>query len=245
VKSLLEVNNLTKNFGGVEAVKNVSFSIVQGSRTGIIGPNGAGKTTLFNVIAGVFPSTAGKVMFKDEEITNLKPFQICKKGIVRTFQKARVFNSITVEEHVMMGVVSTKPFFSSEITVEDEEAVKKILILTNMYPYQTKLVKDLTIAQQKKIGVATALATKPELLLLDEVMAGLDLTEVNKFLKVLYRINEEMGITILIVEHIMRVIMSLCKKIIVLDNGRKLAEGIPEEISNNKKVIEAYLGKEA
>jgi branched-chain amino acid transport system ATP-binding protein len=239
---ILEVKGLKKQFGGLIAVNNVDFTVEEGSRTGIIGPNGAGKTTTFSMIAGEHQPTAGSIYFNGERIDKRKPSAICKKGIARTFQVVRVFRELTVFEHVVMGAVAGKAVFSSQSY--QKEDIETILELTGFENDQHKIAGSLTSARQKQLGLATSLATKPKLLLLDELMAGLNLSEIEKSLVILRKINEEMGITLIIIEHVMRVIMGLCKKIIVLDTGSKIAEGTPEEISENERVIEAYLGKE-
>ncbi len=239
---ILEVKGLKKQFVGLVAVNNVDFTVEEGSRTGIIGPNGAGKTTAFAMIAGEHHPTAGSIVFNGERIDKLKPSTICKKGIARTFQVVRVFRELTVFEHVVMGAVAGRPVLSSHSYRKED--IEVILELTGFENDQDKIAGSLTSARQKQLGLATSLATKPKLLLLDELMAGLNHSEIEKSLLILRKINEEMGITLIIIEHVMRVIMGLCKKIIVLDTGSKIAEGTPEEISDNERVIEAYLGKE-
>jgi branched-chain amino acid transport system ATP-binding protein len=242
MENILEVKGLKKQFGGLTAVNNIDFVVEAGSRTGIIGPNGAGKTTTFCMIAGEHQPTAGTIMFEGERIDRLKPSAICKKGIARTFQVVRVFRELTVYEHVVMGAVAGKACFSTCSYQRDE--IEHLLELTGFENDQDKISGSLTSARQKQLGLATALATKPKLLLLDELMAGLNLTEIERSLLVLRKVNEEMGITLVIIEHVMRVIMGLCKKVIVLDTGQIIAEGTPQEISENEKVINAYLGKE-
>ncbi len=239
--NILEVKGLTKVFGGLVAVKDLNFSVKEGSRTGIIGPNGAGKTTTFCMIAGEHNPTSGTVMFNGERIDRFKPSTICKKGIARTFQVVRVFGNLTIYDHVVMGAVAGKPMFSSHTFAKED--IERILELIGFENEQDKLAGSLTSARQKQLGLATALATKPRLLLLDELMAGLNLPEIDESLKILEKINVEMGVTLVVIEHVMRVIMGLCENIIVLDNGQKIAEGTPEEISENEKVIHAYLGK--
>ncbi|MDW7729287.1 MAG: ABC transporter ATP-binding protein [Bacillota bacterium] len=242
MENILEVKGLKKQFGGLTAVNNIDFTVEVGSRTGIIGPNGAGKTTTFSMIAGEHQPTAGTIMFDGERIDKLKPSAICKKGIARTFQVVRVFRELTVYEHVVMGAVAGKACFSTCSYRKDE--IEYLLELTGFENDQDKISGSLTSARQKQLGLATALATKPKLLLLDELMAGLNLTEIERSLLVLRKVNEEMDITLVIIEHVMRVIMGLCKKVIVLDTGQIIAEGTPQEISENETVINAYLGKE-
>lgn len=239
---ILEVKDLKKQFGGLVAVNGVSFTVEAGSRTGIIGPNGAGKTTTFAMIAGEHQPTAGTILFNGERIDRRKPSYISKRGIARTFQLVRVFRELTVYEHIVMGAVAGQSLFSAGSYQKDE--IERIMELIGFENDGDLIAGSLTSARQKQLGLATALATKPKLLLLDELMAGLNLSEIEKSLLVLKKINEEMGITLIIIEHVMRVIMGLCKKIIVLDTGEKIAEGTPKEISENERVIEAYLGKE-
>ncbi len=239
--NILEVKGLTKAFGGLMAVKDLDFTVKEGSRTGIIGPNGAGKTTTFCMIAGEHNPTSGSVIFNGERIDRLKSSTVCKKGIARTFQVVRVFRNLSIYEHVVMGAVAGKPMFSSH-TYEKED-IERILELIGFEDEQDKIAGSLTSARQKQLGLATALATNPKLLLLDELMAGLNLPEIDASLIILEKINKEMGITLVVIEHVMRVIMGLCENIIVLDNGQKIAEGTPEEISEDENVIHAYLGK--
>jgi len=242
MENILEVKGLKKQFGGLTAVNNINFTVEKGSITGIIGPNGAGKTTTFGMIAGEHQPTAGSITFDGERIEKLKPSLICKKGIARTFQVVKVFRELTVYEHVVMGAVAGKSCFS-RCSYQPYE-IEYLLELTGFENDQKKIAGSLTSARQKQLCLATALATKPKMLLLDELMAGLNLTEIEKCLQVLRKVNEEMSVTLVVIEHVMRVIMSLCKKIIVLETGQIIAEGTPKEISENERVINAYLGKE-
>ncbi len=240
---ILEVKNLRKEFGGVIAVDNASFVVEQGTRLGIIGPNGAGKTTSFNMISGSFKPTSGTIEFEGKKVSGLKPHKISRMGIGRTFQIVRAFGELSVYEHVLTGIMAHNLRFTP--TADQHHEVDRILELAKLQDFRDVTVKNLTIASQKLIELATALATKPKLLLLDELMAGLTFVEIDETLKLLRKINEEMGITLIVVEHIMKVIMELCKKIIVLNYGEKIAEGTPQEVANSKTVIEAYLGEEA
>jgi len=245
MQTLLEVKDLRKEFGGVVAVKDLSFTLEvrPGSRLGIIGPNGAGKTTTFNMITGTFKPTAGIIEFDGERIDGLKPHKICKKGIVRTFQIVRVFPNLTVYEHVLRGAIVKK--FSPDHKKRWGDEIEEMLELTDLQRSRNVLAKNLTTVQKKRLELATVLMTKPKLLLLDELMAGLNLVEIEETLKLLRKINEEMGIALIVVEHVMKAVMDLCERIIVLHYGEKIAEGSPHEIANNEEVIKAYLGEEA
>jgi branched-chain amino acid transport system ATP-binding protein len=242
MSAFLEVKNLRKEFGGVVAVDDNTFSVQQGERLGIIGPNGAGKTTTFNMIAGYFKPTAGTIEYEGRKISGLKPHKISQMGIGRTFQIARAFGEMTVYDHVLTGLLAHHLHLRP--TAEQHERVEYILELTKLAAFRDNLVKNLTIASQRRIVLATALGTGPKLLLLDELMAGLTFVEIDETLEELRSINEKMGITLIVVEHVMKAIMQLCQRIIVLNYGKIIAEGTPKEVANNKTVIEAYLGEE-
>lgn len=242
MSAFLEVKSLRKEFGGVVAVDDNNFSVQQGERVGIIGPNGAGKTTTFNMIAGYFKPTSGTITYEGRKISGLKPHKISQMGIGRTFQIARAFGAMTVYDHVLTGLLAHHLHLRP--TAEQHERVEYILELTNLAPFRDNLVKNLTIASQRRIVLATALATGPKLLLLDELMAGLTFVEIDETLGELRNINEKMGVTLVVVEHVMKAIMQLCNRIIVLNYGKIIAEGTPKEVANNKTVIEAYLGEE-
>ena len=240
--AILKVENLVKNFGGVTAVSRVSFNVARGSRIGIIGPNGAGKTTLFNLITGELKPTSGAVTFNGHRIEGLKPYKISQRGIGRTFQLTRVFDDLSVFDNVLMGAISRKLHYSP--TREQREAVDRILEWTNLQDLRDTQAKHLTVARKKLVGLATALATDPELLLLDETMAGLTFVEIDEVLDLLRKINREKNITLIVVEHVMKVVMELSEHIIVIASGEKIAEGAPAEIANDRKVIDVYLGEE-
>ncbi len=236
--AFLDVVELTKDFGGLVANQKVSFSIEQGSIVGLIGPNGAGKTTLFNCIVGYYPPNAGKVTFKGRDITGLRPFQTNKQGIARTFQVMRVTTGMTVLENVMVGAfcrVDERP-----AAREQAKAVLKFLGLESVEGYY---LNELPIAAQRRVGLARALATEPDLLMLDEVASGLNQKETEELVGLLRRLNEERGITLFLIEHIMEMVMKVSQRVIVLDGGVKIAEGIPAEIVKNGDVIKAYLGE--
>lgn len=241
MRDILVVKNATKQFGGLTAVKDVSFSVQEGMRLAIIGPNGAGKTTMFNMITGEYKPTSGKIEFFGEEIQGLKPHSVAKKGIGRTFQIVRIFDELTVLDNVLMGILAQKLRFKP--TEEQIYEADKIIKTTNLQKYRDVLGKQLTVSAKKRVGLATALALKPKILLLDEVMAGLTHVEIEEALQLLRKINSEMGITLVIVEHVMKVVMALCEKIVVISFGEKIAEGSPQEITQNRKVIDVYLGE--
>jgi branched-chain amino acid transport system ATP-binding protein len=240
--TILKVEKLVKNFGGVTAVSRVTFDVPRGSRIGIIGPNGAGKTTLFNLITGELKPTAGAVTFNGHRIEGQKPYKISQQGIGRTFQLTRVFDELSVFDNVLMGAISRKLHYSP--TKEQQEAVDRILEWTNLKDMRDTQAKHLTVARKKLVGLATALATEPELLLLDETMAGLTFVEIDEVLDLLRKINREKNITLIVVEHVMKVVMELSEHIIVIASGEKIAEGAPTDIANDQKVIDVYLGEE-
>ena len=237
---VLEGKGVTKNFGGLSAVYNVDFDIHQGEIVGLIGPNGAGKTTLFNVISGALPTTAGEIIYKGKKISSLKPDRICKRGIARTFQLIKLFGNMTVLENVLLASL-----FGMSERIDRPVAEKKSLELlefVGLSAVSAIRAKDLTLVNQKRLEVARGLATGPDLFLLDELMAGLNPTEVVHSMELVTRIRDR-GITVFMIEHVMKAIMNVCNRIMVLDHGVKIAEGTPEEITANKKVIEVYLGE--
>jgi len=237
---ILEGQKVTKHFGGLAAVNSVDFAVDQGEVVGLIGPNGAGKTTLFNLISGAFPTTGGEIRYKGQKITGLKPHQICKKGLARTFQSAKLFAGMTVFENALAAsLFGTK----RDISVPDaEKEAMELLEFVELSAVAPMLAKDLPIAHRKRLEVARALATKPELLIFDEVMAGLNPTELAQAMELITRIREK-GMTIFMIEHVMKAIMNICDRIIVLHHGGKIAEGTPEEIATSQTVVEVYLGE--
>lgn len=237
---MLEGEKVTKFFGGLSAVFNVDFHINKDEIVGLIGPNGAGKTTLFNLISGAHVLTSGTTTFKGEDITSLKPNKICKRGIARTFQLIKLFGNMTVFDNVYLASLFG---LSKKITESDARRESlELLEFVGLSEVGSNPAKELTLANQKRLEVARGLATKPELLLLDELMAGLNSAEVTQAMELITKIHDR-GITIFMIEHVMKAIMSVCNRIMVLDHGVKIAEGTPEEISSNKKVIEVYLGE--
>lgn len=235
--AILSVSNLTKRFGNLVAVNSVSFSINKGEILGLIGPNGAGKTTLFNSISGMYPPEEGQVKFRDTDITGMHPHKICHLGMSRTFQVTKAFTNMTVEEAVQVGAYNR----SGEHEVKDK--VEQIIGFFDLEKIRYWRCGDLGLAPLKRVEVARAVATEPALLLLDEAGAGLTATELSELMDMIKTLQREKGITLCVVEHVMQMVMGICERIVVLDYGEFIAEGNPEEISSNKKVIEAYLGK--
>ncbi len=234
--TLLEVRGLTKRFGGLVATDGVSFALDAGEILGLIGPNGAGKTTLFNAIAGFFAPTSGEVLLDGEPIAGLPPERIAARGVARTFQIVRIFRSLSVVENVMVGAMLR------EKRVRAAEGIAlETLAFTGLEPRAHDPAALLTVAEQKRLEVARALATKPRLLLLDEVMAGLTPSEVHDAVDLVRRIRAR-GVACVIVEHVMEGIMPLADRIVVLENGRKIAEGPPAAVAADPAVITAYLG---
>ena len=236
--AFLEVNELIKDFGGVVANNHVSFQIDQGEIIGLIGPNGAGKTTLFNCIVGYHKPDSGKVIFKGKEITGFKPFMTNQAGIGRTFQIMKVTTGMTVLENVIVGGFCRTD--SRNLAKIEASAILGFLGLDEVKNYH---LNELPIATQKKVGLARALATQPELLMLDEVASGLNPKETEEMVNVLKKIHQEKKITLFLIEHVMEVVMPISQRVIVLDSGEKIAEGLPKEIVKNERVIKAYLGE--
>lgn len=235
--ALLEVQGITKRFGGLVAVNSLSMNLEEGHISALIGPNGAGKTTAFNVIAGFYQPNEGKVLFDGKNITKLRPDQVCKSGLARTFQVVRPFRGISVLENVMIGAYNRTN--SDKVARAKAHDVLKFMEMDNL---SSQMASGLPIAGRKRLEIARALATEPKLILLDETMAGLRPIETDEIIEVVRNISKQ-GIAILLVEHVMKVVMSLAENIVVIHHGVKIAEGIPTEIVQNKLVIEAYLGE--
>ncbi len=237
---ILECSKVSRNFGGLAAVSNVDLSVEQGEIVGLIGPNGAGKSTLFNVISGAIPCKSGTIRFNGKQISGLKPHQICRSGLARTFQAAKIFGDMTVAANVRLAAVFGRlPHISG---IEADKVAAECLDFTGLTGLKDLPAKDLSIVEQKRLEVARALAARPELLMLDEVMAGLNPTEVEQAMELIKKIQAR-GITIIIIEHVMKAIMNVCSRIVVLHHGEKIAEGTPQEIASNRTVIEIYLGE--
>ena len=238
---ILEGQGVNKHFGGLAAISHVDFHVDQGEIVGLIGPNGAGKTTLFNLISAALPLNSGEIRFKGEKLNGLKPHQICKMGVARTFQQIKIFADMPVFQNVLVGA-----FFGTPTRISGKDAAREAtqaLEFVGLSAMKTTPAKDLTLVNQKRVEVARALATRPEVLLLDELMAGLNSTEVSEAMELVTRIRDK-GITIFMVEHVMKAIMGICERIMVLHHGEKIAEGTPQGVSANKTVIEVYLGEE-
>jgi len=232
----LEVQGITKRFGGLIANEDVSFTVNQGEILSIIGPNGAGKSTLFNCITGFYRPNAGRIFFRGKDITQYSAHKICKLGVARTFQVVQVISDMTVLENVMTGT-----YLRTYNRRDVREKAEEILRFTGLYEKRDTLGPDLTIADKKRLEVSMALGTQPTLLMLDEAMAGLTPVELREMMALIRKIREN-GVTLIIVEHVMEAVMELSDRVVVINSGRKIVEGVPAEIVRNPEVIQAYLG---
>jgi len=235
---ILEVNNLSKDFGGLRAVDNLSLAMEQGEILGLIGPNGAGKSTAFNCIAGVYPPTEGTIRFCEERINNRKPWDLCTQGLARTFQIVKPFSSKTVLYNVMVG-----SFANTDRKSTARDKALDVLDFLHLADKRDLPAGSMTIADRKRLEIGRALATEPKLILLDEVMAGLRPTEVDEMVDIIRKVRDS-GISVVLIEHIMRAIMALSDRLAVIHFGKKIAEGAPKDVAADENVIKAYLGDE-
>jgi branched-chain amino acid transport system ATP-binding protein len=237
----LKIEGITKKFGGLVALKDVSFSLNRGELLGLIGPNGSGKTTLINVITGIYKPEQGRIFLNGNEITGLRPYRICRMGIARTYQIPRLFNTMSALDNAVVGGL-----FGKDRRVDLEEIRKRVMELLDFVEFPRtrwdELAGKLTLMESKKLELVRALATDPEILLADEPLGGLNPVEIDEAVELIKKIRDS-GKTVLIIEHVMRAIMKLAERIVVLSHGAKIAEGEPREVANDEKVIEAYLGE--
>jgi branched-chain amino acid transport system ATP-binding protein len=236
--ALLEVQQVTKDFDGLRANDDISFTLEKGKLLGLIGPNGAGKTTLFNCISGLHPVTSGQIVFDGEDITRLKAFEVARRGLARTFQVYVASGDLTVEENVMVGC-----FMRTSSRMKAQSRAGEILAYLNLQDLCDNMVSELPVAAQKRVTMATALGSDPKLLLLDEVAAGLNPNEIEEIMTSIKQVHHELGVTVVLIEHVMELVMKISDRVIVLESGQKIAEDNPEDIAKDPAVIKAYLGE--
>ena len=240
MSTIIEVKNITKSFKGLKAVSDVSFTVEEGAITGMIGPNGAGKSTTFNMICGYYPPTSGTIEYRGQDITGKRAYEYADMGIARTFQIMKPLGNLTVLDNVASSAFFGR--YKAKNLRQAREIARETLQFTGLYAKRNVLAREMGTPDQKRLEMARALATRPQMLFLDEVMAGLNPAETEDAIALIRRINEN-GVTIFLIEHIMKAVVSLCEKVIVLHHGEKIATGTPEQVMNDPYVMEVYLGR--
>ncbi len=253
-KIIAELQNVTMRFGGITAISNISFKVPQGTIFALIGPNGAGKSTIFNCINGIYKPSKGNIFFDEENITALKPFKIARKGVARTFQNLALFRNMSVLDNLLLGrnlflkagIIPGGLFYGKALKeeIENRRVVEKIIDFLEIEAFRKKLVGSLPFGIQRRVELGRALAMQPELLLLDEPVSGMNLEETEDMARFILDTNEEFGTTILLVEHDMGVVMDISDYVLVINFGEKIAEGTPQQVAHNPRVVQAYLGRE-
>ena len=238
--ALLEGRNVSKSFGGVQALSEVDFTVERGTIVGLIGPNGAGKTTLFNAVAGAFKPTSGRIVFDEADITGLPANAVCRLGMARTFQVTRPFGAMTCLENVMVAAINRHP---QKPRAFIESSAREKLSFVGLAEMEGVEARHLNVIQKKRLEMARALATEPKLLMLDEVLGGLNTQEISQAVEFIRSLRDQLGLTVLWIEHVMGAIMQAAERVIVLDQGRVLMAGTPDEVVNDPRVIQAYLGE--